>query len=485
MNLLLPNAVQVDSDTQEKISMLQERLALIPSSIFRAYDIRGVVDQTLTEEGVYLIGKAIGSLVRERGESQIVIARDGRFSGPRLSHALSEGLLASGCDVLDIGMVPTPLLYFATHVLSQRSGVMLTGSHNPSDYNGLKMVIGGATLSESDIQDLYHRIAEQRFTEGRGKRMEMDNIVELYTQEVLGRVKLAKPLRIVIDAGNGVAGKIAPALYRALGCEVHELFCEVDGAFPNHHPDPSQAENLQDLVRAVKEQNADLGLAFDGDGDRLGMVTRSGEIIGSDRVLMLFAKSILAERPRAKIIFDVKCTNELAKVITTFNGEPIMWKTGHSLIKSKMAETKAALAGEMSGHFFFEDRWYGFDDGLYAGARLLEIVSSHSGSSDSLFADLPDSVNTPELKIHVADEEKFKLMQQLISQAHFPGAEDILTIDGLRVSFADGWGLVRPSNTTPYLIMRFEALNETVLAEIKTIFKNWMLSVRPELELPF
>lgn len=454
------------------------------ASIFRTYDIRGIVGTSLTEETVFLIGKAVGTLAREKGEQRMAIGRDGRLSSPLLSKALSDGINASGCDVIDLGMVPTPLLYYATHILETRSGIMLTGSHNPPDYNGLKMVVDGKALAEEGIQQLYQRIVEKRFLEGAGTRQEVD-IVQHYMDRVCGDVKLKRPLKIVVDAGNGVTGMMAPQLFKALGCEVHTLFCEVDGHFPNHHPDPSQTENLQDLIRKVDELKADIGLAFDGDGDRLGIVTTKGEVIWPDRLLMLFAKAILAQEANAKIIFDVKCTTHLATLIREHGGQPIMWKTGHSLIKAKLAETQAQLAGEMSGHFFFKHRWYGFDDALYSGARLLEILADQTEDSDSVFAAIPNSVNTPELKVLVTEEEKFKLMQLLIESANFADASDILTIDGLRVNFADGWGLVRPSNTTPYLILRFEAINEVILEKIQGTFRHWMLSVRPDLVLPF
>lgn len=457
---------------------------MLDQSAFRTYDIRGIVGKSLTEESVFYIGKAIGSLVRDKGENKIAVARDGRISSPVLVTALSAGIQASGCDVIDIGMVPTPLLYYVTHIFNQHSGVMLTGSHNPAEYNGLKMVIQGTTLSEEGIKDLYHRIIEKRFHEGSGSREEK-NIQESYIANVVSNIFLQRPLSIVIDAGNGVTGEIAPKLFRALGCEVHELFCEVDGRFPNHHPDPSQNENLQDLIRVVREKKADIGLAFDGDGDRIGVVTSQGTIISSDRLLMLFAKALLAEQPQAKIIFDVKCTNNLAELIRSLGGEPIMWKTGHSLIKAKLAETNAHLAGEVSGHIFFKDRWYGFDDALYAGARLLEILAHEIEDSETLFSAIPDSIITPELKVPVNDEEKFQLMNKLIDNAKFSEAKEINTIDGLRVSFADGWGLVRPSNTTPNLILRFEAVDEIILKRIQSIFRDWMLGVRPDLVLPF
>lgn len=465
--------------------MLLERTPVLSRSIFRAYDIRGIVGETLTEEGVFLIGKSLASLVRDSGEKQIAIARDGRFSGLALAKALCDGILSVGCDVIDLGMVPTPLLYYATHAFDEHSGVMLTGSHNPPEYNGLKMVVKGVTLAEEAILGLYQRIIEKRFYRGRsGVRHEL-NIIERYVNHLCENVCLSRPLKIVIDAGNGVTGMLAPHLFRTLGCEVHELFCDVDGNFPNHHADPSQAENLQDLIHMVREKKADVGLAFDGDGDRLGVVTNQGEIIWPDRLLMLFAKSILKTTPKATIIYDVKCTNHLDKHIRELEGEPLMWKTGHSLIKAKMKEVKAQLAGEMSGHFFFKDRWHGCDDALYAGARLLEILSQQQEDSSTVFAAIPNSVNTPEIKVFIAEEEKFRLMQQLIDHAQFNDPHDLMRIDGLRVNFTDGWGLIRPSNTSPYLILRFEALNEAILEKIQFLFKGWMLSVKPDLVIPF
>lgn len=463
--------------------MLHSTITEIHASIFRAYDIRGVVNKTLTAESVSLIGQAIGTLAREKNEKQIAIARDGRLSGPLLSRALCQGILASGCDVIDLGMVPTPLLYYSTYQLETRSGVMLTGSHNPPEYNGLKIMIAGETLAEGEIKKLHTYILDQHLLEGQGKRYEYD-IVDRYLKEVTNDVKLARPLKIVIDCGNGVAGKIAPELFRRLGCEVEELFCDVDGNFPHHHPDPSQTENLQDLIRAVKHFEADLGIAFDGDGDRLGVVTCQGQVIWPDRQLMLFAKDVLTAKPGAKIIYDVKCTHHLEKMIKDAGGIPLMWKTGHSLIKSKLAETKAALAGEMSGHIFFNDRWYGFDDALYAAARLLQILAKQECDSETVFETIPNSVNTPELKIFVSEDEKFDLMKKLIHQADF-GSAHVNTIDGLRVNFSDGWGLVRPSNTTPCLVLRFEAETLAVLERIKDIFREHLLAVKPDFVLPF
>ncbi len=460
-------------------------MTTIDPSIFRAYDIRGIVNKNLTEDSVFAIGHAIGIMAKEKGEKRIAMGRDGRLSGSFLSAALSKGMLAAGCDVIDLGLVPTPLLYYSTYVLDTRSGVMLTGSHNPPEYNGLKIMIAGETLAEEGIQNLY-RLAKNPLSISGVKPGELSqlDIVERYTSHVVNDAQLARPLKIVIDCGNGVAGKIAPDLFRRMGCEVHELFCEVDGNFPNHHPDPSQIENMQDLIRVVRETKSDVGLAFDGDGDRLGMVTSEGEIVWPDRQLMLFAKALLAERPGAKIIYDVKCTYHLEKIIREAGGEPIMWKTGHSLIKSKLAETQAALAGEMSGHIFFKDRWYGFDDAIYSGARLLQILAAQETDSHTLFNTIPNSVNTPELKVYVSDEEKFLLMQQLIANANFAAAQ-LLTIDGMRVNFADGWGLVRPSNTTPCLVLRFEAETTAVLEKIKNLFRENLLAAKPDLVLPF
>ena len=452
--------------------------------MFRAYDIRGIVGDDLTEENIFAIGQVLGSLALEKGEKLMSVGRDGRLSGPSLSKALRDGILASGCDVIDIGLVPTPLLYYSTFIFETRSGVMLTGSHNPSNYNGMKIVMNGDSLAETDIQNIYHRVLSNDVRHGEGTLREVD-VVESYLERVLGDIKLKRPLKVVVDSGNGAAGYVGPELFRRMGCDVIELFCEIDGRFPNHHPDPTQMENLQDLIRTVKETQADIGLAFDGDGDRLGVVTSAGEVIWSDRLLILFAQSILARTPGAKIIYDVKCTNHLATVVSALGGEPIMWKTGHSLIKKKLKETQAAIAGEMSGHIFFKDGWYGFDDAIYAGARLLQILAeSQALNSEELFNKIPNSVNTPELKIKVTDQEKFALMDQIISKANFADSE-VMTIDGLRVSFSDGWGLVRLSNTTPCLVLRFEAESETSLERIQALFREFLLSVKSDLVLSF
>lgn len=456
----------------------------INATIFRAYDIRGIVDVSLTENVAELIGKAVGSLLKEKNGNKIVVARDGRLSGSRLSAALCKGLMAAGLHVYDLGVVPTPVLYYATQFFKERSGIMLTGSHNPPDYNGMKIVIAGKNLAEEGITEIYHKIKAQQFLKGTGS-YQRHEINEQYIQEIGHNVILQRPLKIVIDAGNGVTGGLAPQLFKSLGCKVVELFCDIDGNFPNHHPDPGDIRNLQTLIEKVKAEKADLGLAFDGDGDRLGVVTNTGEIIFPDRLLMLFAIDVLAKISQAKIIYDVKCTSHLHEIINKYHGTPIMWKTGHSLIKVKMAECNAQLGGEMSGHFFFKDRWNGFDDALYAGARLLEILAAQTQSSSELFATIPNSVNTPELKVVVKDEEKFSVMANLIAKANFKEATDITTIDGLRVHFDEGWGLIRASNTSPYLILRFEAINETILTKIQTIFKHWLLSVEPNLVLPF
>ena len=454
---------------------------MLDSAIFRTYDIRGIVGETLDEERVKLIGHAIGSHVRGRGGLRLAVARDGRLSSESFQAALIEGLLLSGCDVVNVGRVPTPLLYFAANEWQLDAGVMVTGSHNPANYNGFKVIMHGQSLTAEEIQSIYQRAVSGDLITGSGS-VTQRAVEEQYLATLMQQVACEKPLKIVIDAGNGVTGELAPRLFRALGCEVIELYCDIDGRFPNHHPDPCDAKNLVDLVAAVKAHQAAIGLAFDGDGDRLGMVASSGEIICADRLLMVFARALLKNHPGAKVVFDVKCTNQLAKLITDLGGNPLMWKTGHSLIKAKMLAENALLGGEMSGHFFFRDEWYGFDDALYAGARLLRLLAQQG---EAIFADLPNSFNTPELKIAVPEEKKFAMMQQLLDQAHFPQAQEINDIDGLRINFADGWGLVRPSNTTPYLILRFEANNQHWLEQIQMLFKQWLLSVHPECALPF
>jgi phosphomannomutase/phosphoglucomutase len=456
----------------------------IDATIFRAYDIRGVVDQSLTKAVVTQIGRAIGSEALQRGRNTFVVGRDGRLSGPDLVAALIEGIISTGCDVKNIGCVPTPVLYFATHYLDTQNGVVVTGSHNPPDYNGLKIVIDGETLSGPSIQSLRERIESSNFITAEPGSVEVINVVPDYIERIRSDVTLARPLKVVVDCGNGVAGGVIPQLLSGLGCEVIELFCDVDGNFPNHHPDPSKAENLEDLIGAVAVNQADIGLAFDGDGDRLGVVSAAGDIIWPDRVLMLYAIDILERNPGGQIIYDVKCTRHLDSVIREHGGDPLMWKTGHSFIKAKIKETGALLAGEMSGHIFINERWYGFDDALYAAARLLEILGKDDRSSTEVFAELPDSVNTPELNVVMQEGEPPVFIDKLLETAHFEGAS-ISTIDGLRADYADGWGLVRASNTTPVLVLRFEADNAAALARIMGDFRRVMLQVNPELSLPF
>jgi phosphomannomutase/phosphoglucomutase len=455
-------------------------------SIFRAYDIRGIVGDTLTPRIVTEIGQAIGSEAAAQRQQKVVVARDGRLSGTMLKQALIEGLQRAGRSVIDIGMVPTPLLYFATHELKTGSGVMLTGSHNPSNYNGLKMMIGGDTLAGEKIQALKSRITTGNLLNEPTNDLENLDIRQIYLQRILQDVKLARSFKIVIDCGNGVGGVIAPELLQQLGCEVIPLFCEVDGHFPNHHPDPSKPANLQTLIETVQAQQADFGLAFDGDADRLGVVDAQGKIVWADRQMMLYATDILQRHPGAEIIFDVKCTRHLAKVIEKQGGQATMWRTGHSPIKAKLKETGALLAGEMSGHIFFKERWYGFDDALYTAARLLEILAKDPRTPTEVFCSLPDAVNTPELNLNVArDGEHFELMQKILATFHFDASAQISTIDGLRVDFPRGWGLVRPSNTTPCLVIRFEAEDQAELERIQTQFRQQFLAIDSTLNLPF
>lgn len=456
----------------------------LAEEIFKAYDIRGIVDKSLTVETVKLVGQALGSLASEKGVSTMVIGRDGRLSGPKFAKALAEGIMAAGVDVVDIGRVPTPVLYFATYELGTGSGVEITGSHNPPEYNGLKMMVDGVTLSGEMIQALKERILSGDLKTGAGSYSEMD-MLEKYRERIVSDLKLDRPMKVVIDCGNGVAGAIAPQIYKDLGCEVTELFCEVDGNFPNHHPDPSQAENLEDIIRAVKETDSEFGMAFDGDGDRLGIVTKEGDIIWPDRQMILFARDVLSRNPGAEIIFDVKCTRTLPAAIEEAGGKPLMWKTGHSFIKSKLKETGAAMAGEMSGHIFFKERWYGFDDGIYAGARLCELLSKMDQTPSEIFVALPDTVNTPELRLDFEEGEHYRFIEKLQANADAFENGEVHTIDGVRVDFDGGFGLVRASNTTPMLIMRFEANDETTLKEIQDAFRAVLLKTDPGVELPF
>ena len=455
----------------------------VPSSIFRAYDIRGIVGQTLTTDTAYWIGRAVGSESIANGEPSVVVGRDGRLSGPDMAQALIQGLLDCGCSVTDLGMVPTPVLYFATHVLEARSGVMVTGSHNPPDYNGFKIVIAGETLANERITALHTRIVNDDLSHGVGM-LENVEMLDTYLEHIRNDIALAKPLRVVVDCGNGVGGVIGPRLLEALGCTVIPLYCEVDGTFPNHHPDPGKPENLVDLIARVKSEQADIGIAFDGDADRLGVVTNSGNIIYPDRLMMLFAKDVVSRNPGADVIFDVKCTRRLSALISGYGGRPIMWKTGHSLIKAKMKETGALLAGEMSGHIFFKERWFGFDDGIYSAARLLEIISLDSRNVDQVFSAFPVSHSTPEITVEVTDENKFAIIERLQREAKW-GDASITTLDGVRADYPKGWGLVRASNTTPMLVLRFEGDSPEDLAQIQAVFREQILALEPDINLPF
>ncbi|MDR0184619.1 phosphomannomutase/phosphoglucomutase [Lysobacter arvi] len=456
----------------------------IDRGIFRAYDIRGVVGQTLDAGVAELIGHAIGSLMHEKGLTDIVVGRDGRLSGPALVEGLIAGLRKAGRNVIDIGLAPTPVVYFGAYHLRAGSCVSVTGSHNPPDYNGFKIVVGGETLSGDTITDLYARIAEDRLHLGDLGSLTQRDISEDYVQRIASDVQIDRPLRVVVDAGNGVAGEIGPRVLAAIGADVTPLYCDIDGTFPNHHPDPSEPHNLTDLIRMVQRLEADVGIAFDGDGDRLGVVTREGENIFPDRLLMLFAADVLERNPGAVILFDVKCTGRLPGHILRHGGSPLMWKTGHSLIKAKMRETDAELAGEMSGHFFFKERWYGFDDGIYAAARLLEILAAQPRTPSETLNALPNGVSTPEIKVDAPDGDPHSFVEWFRDEAKFEGAR-LSTIDGLRVDFPDGWGLVRASNTTPVLVMRFDADSPEALARIKADFRAQLLALRPDLALPF
>lgn len=455
----------------------------VDPSLFRAYDIRGVVGSSLSVDVVRQIGRSIGSEAAARGCNEVVVGRDGRLSSPDLAAALTEGLIAAGRQVIDIGQVPTPVMYFATHHLGTGTGVEITGSHNPPDYNGLKIMVGGETLSGDAIKDLHRRIVDDDLVAGEGGVRQQDVATD-YIDAIAGDITLHRPLRVVLDAGNGVGGDIGPQVLRAIGCEVEALYCEVDGTFPNHHPDPSDPHNLEALINLVRLQKADVGLALDGDGDRLGVVDAEGKVIWADRQMMLYARDVLSRNPGADIVFDVKCSSQLAQVITESAGVPVMWRTGHSLIKAKLKESGAPLAGEMSGHIFFNDRWPGFDDGIYTAARLLEILSMEERSSTEVFAALPEAVSTPEIKVDLSEGEPPQVIERLVAAADFPEAR-VTTIDGLRVDFPDGWGLVRASNTTPCLVLRFEGDDQAALERISGRFRDMLEQARPGLDLPF
>jgi phosphomannomutase/phosphoglucomutase len=457
-------------------------MSSLAANIFKAYDIRGIVDETLTVTAVTAIGQAIGTQALLTGHQRIVIGRDGRLSGPLLIAALATGIQQSGCDVIDIGCVTTPMTYFAAYHLHTECAVMLTGSHNPPQYNGLKVVLNGVTLYGEAIQALRLRIEHGELSHGAGS-YEQQDIRAAYMARIVSDIKLSRPMRVTVDCGNGIAGAYVAELYQQLGCTVEELHCSVDGRFPNHHPDPSKPENLRDLIAAVRAGDSEIGLAFDGDGDRLGVISKQGAIIYPDRQLMLFAADVLARHPDAEVIFDIKSTGKLYEWIRSHHGRPTLWKTGHSLMKAKMQETGALLAGELSGHIFFKERWYGFDDGLYAGARLLEILSRVS-DCEALFAALPDSYCTPELHVHTAEGEQHRLMQVLAQTATFTADIEVITLDGVRVEYADGFGLARASNTTPVIVLRFEADSAEGLVRIQADFRRVLLDAEPTLDLP-
>lgn len=456
------------------------------ASIFKAYDIRGIVDKTLTEEGVRLIGRVLGSMAVQAGMKSFCVGRDGRLSGERLARALMDGIASAGMDVIDIGMVPTPVLYFATVHFGCGTGVAVTGSHNPPDYNGLKMMIGGITLFADQIQAIRTRIEAKDWIEAeKPGTIRQEDVLPAYLSRIEKDVHLARPLRIAVDAGNGVAGPVAVKLFKALGCDVTELYTDVDGHFPNHHPDPSKPANLVDLQKTVAEKTLDVGLAFDGDGDRLGVVTTKGEIIYPDRQMMLFAKDILQRHPGERIVYDVKCTRRLVPWVRECGGVPTISCTGHSLVKAKLRETKAPFAGEMSGHLFFNDgRWPGFDDGVYAGARMLEILSREADPSATLEA-LPTAVNTPELQISMAEGENKRFVARLQKELQFDDAQDVITIDGIRVEWEDGFALARSSNTTPVVVLRLEGDTPEALARISKNFGEALKRVDPTIDLPF
>jgi phosphomannomutase len=447
-------------------------------SIFKAYDVRGVVPSTLNEEVAEALGYAFGTIAQHQGEKTVAVGRDGRLSGPALSAALVRGLTASGVDVIDIGRVTTPMLYFATSTLCS-SGIQVTGSHNPKDYNGFKMVMAGRAIYGDDIQALRRAMEEGRRHDAKPGNVRNVNILAPYRDRIVSDVKLARPMKIVVDSGNGIAGASAPGIFRALGCEVIELFSEVDGDFPNHHPDPSKPENLKDLIAAIHAHGAELGLAFDGDGDRLGIITKQGNNIYPDRQMMLFARDVLSRVPGGTIVFDVKCTQRLAPAIKEAGGVPLMYKTGHSLIKAKMKEVGAPLGGEMSGHIFFKERWFGFDDGTYAGCRLLEILSRHADPS-AVLDNLPTSFSTPELNVKCAEGEPHAVVDKLKAQAKFDAPAQMSTIDGVRVDWPDGFGLIRASNTTPVLVLRFEGHTPEALHRIEGEMLSLLRGVKPD-----
>ncbi len=451
----------------------------LDGGVFRAYDIRGITTQNLTASVVYWVGRGFAGEAQSRGQQTVVIGRDGRLSSHDLQNALAQGLQDGGCDVIAIGEIPTPILYYATHVLETGTGIMITGSHNPPEYNGLKMMIGGVTLAEDRIQAILRRLQNADLPEGNGTFRETE-VHTRYLREVTDKTKMGRSLKVVVDCGNGVAGELAPQLLNDLGCTTIPLFCEIDGHFPNHHPDPAEPENLADLMAAVRENNADIGLAFDGDGDRLGIVTATGAIIWPDRMIMLFAEDLLQRNPGAEILYDVKCSSHLPRIITAAGGTPTMWKTGHSHMKAKLKSCGALLAGEFSGHICFAENWYGFDDALYTAAIVLRILSQSEQDADGLFAGYPDTFSTPEIKITTTETRKFEVMAELAERADF-GDGELTEIDGIRVDFADGFGLIRPSNTSPVLSLRFEGDSPEALQRIMQSFKAQLALVDKDL----
>lgn len=478
-----PQASVTETPPSADRAQFDEGELLLHPGIFRAYDIRGVVGRTLDATTARAIGRAVASEAKEKGGTQVVVARDGRLSGPELLAAVTDGILEAGCDVLDIGAVPTPVLYFAVHELGAGSGVMVTGSHNPPDYNGFKIMIDGQTLAGEEIQALRKRIEEKNYTSGDGRLID-HNVLDMYTQRIGLDIQIERPIKVVVDCGNGIAGVIAPRVLQAIGAHVTPLYADVDGTFPNHHPDPSVPANLMDLKLCVRNFNADLGFAFDGDGDRLGVVVPSGEIIWPDQLMVLFARDVLKRNPGSSIIYDVKCSNRLATAIKEAGGAPVMWRTGHSLIKRKMQELSAPLAGEMSGHFFFKERWLGFDDGIYAACRLLEILALDERKPAEVLLELTGGSSTPEIKVPMKEGRGQQFIDEFRRRAEFEGAT-ISTIDGLRADYPDGFGLVRASNTTPVLVLRFEADDMDGLQRIQKQFREQLLEVNPYLELPF
>ena len=455
-----------------------------PHAAFKAYDIRGVVPTALNADFARQLGLGLAARAHACGVSTMVVGRDGRLSSPELAGALQQGMREGGIHTIDVGEVPTPLVYFAAYTLKTGSGVAVTGSHNPPEYNGFKMMMGGQTLHGDAILALRDEVAAGPSTSSQPGTASSVDILTPYLARIIGDIKLSRPMKIAIDCGNGVAGAVAPALFKGLGCEVTELFCQVDGTFPNHHPDPADPHNLEDLIRCVQTTDCEIGLAFDGDGDRLGVVTKSGQIIWPDRQLILYARDVLKRCPGETIIYDVKCSRHVAEQIRAAGGKPLMWQTGHSLIKAKLAETGAPLAGEMSGHVFFKERWFGFDDGLYTGARLLEILSRDANPSAVLEA-LPQGVSTPELKLEMREGEPHALIKRLQTEGVFAGATEIFKIDGLRADYADGFGLARASNTTPVVVLRFEGDTSAALERIKQAFREQLLALSPSAKLPF